>query len=97
MLFLMQIKIVVVAASASLDDKRFYLHDGSVMSRWQDDDRIIAVQPMVICFSREKQVSVAHKDVYRPSIFFFPHLYPLAMVVNKSPAICILSNGLDGL
>ena len=44
------------------------------------------MQPMVICFSWEKQVLVASKDVYRPSIFFFPHPYPLALAVNKSPA-----------
>ena len=29
------------------------------MSRWHDDDRIIDVQPKVICFCWEKQVSVA--------------------------------------
>ena len=47
------------------------------MSRWQDDDKVIAVQSMVISFSWEKQVSVAPKDVYRPSIFFFPTPTPL--------------------
>ena len=62
-----------------------------------NDDRIITVQPMVICYSGEKQVSVAPKDVYRPSIFFFPHHYPLALAVNKSPAVYILSPALDGL
>ena len=46
------------------DDKRFYLHDVSVMSRSHDDDRIVTVQLMVIYFSREKQVSVAPTDVY---------------------------------
>ena len=66
------ILLVSVAVSAPGDDKRCYSHDAIVMSRWQNDDRIIAVQPMVICFSREKQVSVASKDVYRPSTFFFP-------------------------
>ena len=65
------------------------------MSRWQDDDKIIAVQPMVICFSWEKQVSVAPKDVYRSSIFFFPH--PFALAVNKSPAVYFLSRAVDGL
>ena len=79
------------------NDKRFYLHDVSVMSSWHDDDRIIAVQPTAICFSWEKQVSVAPKDVYRPSIFFSPHHYPLALAVNKSPAVYILSPVLDGL
>ena len=59
------------------------------MSRLHDDDRIIAVQPMVICFSWEKQVSVAPKDVYRPSIFFFPYPYLLALAVNKSPEVYI--------
>ena len=49
------------------------------------------------CFSWEKQVSVAPKDVYRPSIFFFPNHYPLALAVNKSPAVYILSPSLDGL
>ena len=62
-----------------------------------NDDRIIAVQPMVICFSCEKQVSVAPKDVCRPSIFFFPHHYLLALAVNKSPAVYILSPALDRL
>ena len=53
---------------------------------------------MVICFFREKQVSVAPKDVYRPSIFFSPHNYPLALAaVNKSPAVYILSPALGGL
>ena len=55
------------------------------MSHLHDDDRIIAVQQIVICFSWEKQVSVAPKDVYRPSIFLFPHHFPLALTVNKSP------------
>ena len=31
------------------------------------------------------------------SIFFFPHHYPLALAVNKSPAVYILSPALDGL
>ena len=74
-----------VAVSAPGDDKRCYSHDAIVMSRWHDDDRIIAVQPMVICFSREKQVSVSSKDVDRPSTFFFPYPYLLALAVNKSP------------
>ena len=53
---------------------------------------------MVICFFREKQVSVAPKDVYRPSIFFSPHNYPLALAaVNKSLAVYILSPALDGI
>ena len=68
-----------------------------MMSRWHDDDRIIAVQPKVICFSREKQVSVAPKDVYRPSIFFLSLHNPLTLAVNKSPAVYILSFALDGL
>ena len=41
------------------------------------DDKIITVQPMVICFSWENEVSVAPKDVYKPSIFFFPNPTPL--------------------
>ena len=45
------------------NDKCFCWHDASVMSHWHDDDRIITIQPMVICFSWEKQVSVAPKDV----------------------------------
>ena len=81
------ILLVSVAVSAPGDNKRCYSHDAIVMSRWHDDDRIIAVQPMVICFSWENQVSVAPKDVYRPSIFFFPHHYPLVLAVNKSPAV----------
>ena len=67
------------------------------MSCWHDDDKTIAVQPMVICFSREKQVSVVPKDVYRPSIFFLPHHYPFALLVYKSPVVYILSSVLDGL
>ena len=67
------------------------------MSRWHDDDKIITVQLMVICFSWENQVSVAPKDVYRPSIFFFPHPYPFALAVNKSPAVYFFSRALDGL
>ena len=51
---------------------------------------------MLICFSWEKQVSVAPKDVYSPSIFFFPLHYLLALAVNKSPAVYILSPALDG-
>ena len=66
------------------DDKRFYSHDASVMSCWHDDDMIIDVQPMVICFSWERHNSVAPKDVYRPSIFFFRHPYLVALAVNKS-------------
>ena len=82
----MQITIVEVSRLAHPgNDKRFYSHDSSVMSRWHDDGRIIAIQPMVICFSLEKQVSVAPKDVCRPSIFFFPHHHPLALAVIKSP------------
>ena len=73
------------------DDKRFYLHDVSVMSRWHDDDRIIAVQPMVICCYCEEQVSVAPKDVCRPSIFFFLQSYPLVLAVNKSLAVFCLA------
>ena len=69
------------------DDKPFYLHDSSVMSRWHDDDRIIDVQPMVICFSWETQVLVAPKDVYKPSIFFFPQPYRLALTVNECPVV----------
>ena len=44
---------------------------------------------MVTCFSGEKQVSVVSKDVYRPSIFVFPHPYPLALAVIKFPAVFI--------
>ena len=77
------------------DDKRFYSHDVSVMSRWHDDDRIIAVQPMVMCFYWENQVSVAPKDVYRPSIFYFPHPYSLALAVNNSPAVFCRARSTD--
>ena len=73
------------------DDKRFYSHDVSVMSRWHDDDRIIAVQPMVICCYCEEQVSVAPKDVCRLSIFFFLQSYPLVLAVNKSLAVFCLA------
>ena len=45
----------------------------------------------VIYFSWEKQVSVAPKDVPRRSIFLFPHPYPPALAVNKSPAVLITS------
>ena len=37
-----------------------------------DDDRIIAVQPTVICFSWEKQVSVAPKDFSADRLFSSP-------------------------
>ena len=47
------------------DNRRFYSHDASVMSGWHDDDRIIAVQPMVICFSWEKQVSAQGPEEFR--------------------------------
>ena len=50
---------------------------------------------MVICFS--SFFSVAPKDAYRLSIFFFPHHYPLALAVNKSLAVHILSPALDRL
>ena len=70
------------------DNKRFYLHDESVMSRWNDDDRIIAVKPMIICFSWEKQVSVAPK-VYRPFIFSFPTPTPLRLPLINSPAVFV--------
>ena len=56
--FFMQMTIVSVAVSASRH-KHSYLPDTSVMCRWHDDDRIIDVQPKVICFCWEKQVSVA--------------------------------------
>ena len=66
----MWITIESVAVIALLDnDKRFYSHDASVMSHWHDDDRIITIQPMVICFSWEKQVSVALKDVPTDHLF----------------------------
>ena len=53
---------------------------------------------MVICFSWEKQVSVAPKDVPTGRLFSSsPTTTPLALVVNKSPAVYILSLVLDGL
>ena len=42
--------------------------------------------------SRDRAQSARNK-----SIFFFPHHYPLALAVNKSLAVYILSPGLDGL
>ena len=33
----------------------------------------------------------------KENIFFFPHPYPLALAVNKSPAVYISSPSLDGL
>ena len=45
----------------------------------------------------ERQVSVAPKNVYKPSIFFFLHHFLLALAVNKSPAVYVLSPALDGL
>ena len=50
---------------------------------------------MVIFFYWEKQVSVAPKDVYKPSIFFFPHPYPLVLAVNKAPAVFCLARSTD--
>ena len=51
------------------NDKCFYSHDAGMMSHWHDDDRIITIQPMVICFSWEKQVSVAPKYVPTDRLF----------------------------
>ena len=99
--FFIQITIIIIKQVSWLacpgNDKCFYSHDASMMSHWHDDDRIIAVQPTVICFSWDKQVSVAPKDVYRLSIFFFPLHYPLVPAVNTSAAVYILSHALDGL
>ena len=60
---------------------------------WQDNRRSANGNLLFL----GKQVSVAPKDVYRPSIFFFPHPYLLALAVNKSPAVYILSPALNGL
>ena len=43
---------------------------------------------------REKMSAEHEKEKY---IFFFPHHYPLALAVNKSPAVYILSRVLDRL
>ena len=91
------IKIISVAFSESRQLQTLLLAWRERESHWHDGDRIIAVQPMVICFSWEKQLSVAPQNVYSVSIFFFPHYYPLALAVNKSPAVYILSPALEGL
>ena len=96
-IFLCKLQWQVLRLARPGNNKRFYSHDASMMSRCHDDDRIIAVQPMVICFSWEKQVSVAPKDVYRLSIVFFPHHYSLTLTVNKSPAVYIISPAPDRL
>ena len=81
------------------NDKRFYSRDTSVMSRWHikwwQDNHCSANGNLL--FRRKASFSCSPKDVYRPSIFFFPHHYPLALAVNKSPAVYILSPALDGL
>ena len=39
-----------------------------------------------------------NEDVYVQTVYFLlPHQYPLVLVVNKSPAVYILSSALDGL
>ena len=42
---------------------------------------------------RERAWSARKK---KSSIFFFPHPYPLALAVNKSPGVYISSRALDG-
>ena len=53
---------------------------------------------LFVLFESAEKSSVAPKDVYRPSIFFFSHPYSLALaVMNKSSAVDILTRALDGL
>ena len=64
-----------------------------------DGDRAIAVQPMVICFSLEKQGQLLPK-MSTDGLFSScppPPSPPLALAVKKSPAVYILSPALDGL
>ena len=73
------------------------------MSRWHDDDRTIAVQPMVICFSWEEQGQLLPKmstDRLFSSLQRPPPPPPpptLALAIKKSTAVYILSPALDGL
>ena len=51
-------------------------------------------------FQKHWRVKWARKNERRErkiKIFFFPHLYPLVLAVNKSPAVYSLSAALDGL
>ena len=51
---------------------------------WQDDPLLVV---KAICTSWENQISVAPKDVDRPSIFSIPNSHSLALVVNRSPTL----------
>ena len=51
---------------------------------------------VVLLFFPKTSASEANARVRKP-IFFFPHHYPIALVINKSPAVHILSPALHGL
>ena len=55
-----------------------------------DNKRFYSQDASAMSRWQTKQVSVASKDVYGPH-------YLLALAVNKSPAVYILSRALDGL
>ena len=95
--FLMQITIESFTVSASGQWQTLLLTwcecDKSLTWWWQDN--CLSANGNLLFLGKAR--SVAPKDVYRPFIFFFPHNYPLVLVVNKSPAVYILSLVLDVL
>ena len=61
-------------------------------------ERIFQCENWTHCAFRELEGEASAREGTRSgSIFFFPHYYPLALAVNKSPAVYILSPTLDGL
>ena len=61
-------------------------------------ERIFQCENWTHCAFRELASEASARERTRSaSIFFFPHHYPLALAVNKSPAVYILSPALDGL
>ena len=68
-------------------------HDGSLTWWWQDNRHSANGNLLFLgkaSFSRSQRCL---QTIY----FFFPHHYSLAVAINKSPAVYILSPGLDGL
>ena len=96
--FLMQTTIESVTVSASGQWQTLLLAwckcDKSLTWWWQDNCRSANGN---LLFLRKASFSCSQRCTYRPSIFFFPHNYPLVLVVNKSPAVYILSLMLDVL
>ena len=94
-IFSCKIQLVSVAVSASRQWQTLLLawreRDESLTWWWHDNRRSANGNLLFL----GKASSVASKNVYRPSIFFFPHHYPFTLAVNKCPAIYILSPALD--